>query len=84
MSEMHAPSFWRTRWSWLLVGFLLIAGYFLLTEHAAHVVGVLPWLLLAACPLMHFFGHHHHHHGGSSGHDSVKDASRGSGEGEGQ
>jgi hypothetical protein len=25
------------------------------------VLGVLPWLLLAACPLMHLFMHHGHH-----------------------
>lgn len=50
-------------------GFLLIAGYFLLTEHLAHVITALPYLLLAACPLMHFFHHgghgHGHEHGGA-------------------
>ena len=41
-----------------------VAAYFLLTEHLAHVVGFLPFLLLLACPLMHIFmhgGHGHHH-----------------------
>lgn len=53
---------------WVLCGMLVVAGFFLLTEHQAHVLGVLPYLLLAACPLMHVFmhhghgGHHHHHH----------------------
>ena len=42
---------------------LAIAGFFLLTEHRAHVFGILPYLLLLACPLMHLFGHHGHGHG---------------------
>jgi hypothetical protein len=50
----------RTRW--VLVGFLAIALFFLLSEHRAHLLGILPYLLLFACPLMHLF--HHHGHGG--------------------
>uniref|UniRef100_UPI003F497276 DUF2933 domain-containing protein n=1 Tax=Cupriavidus yeoncheonensis TaxID=1462994 RepID=UPI003F497276 len=38
-------------------------GYFLWTEHRAHVIQILPFLLLAACPLMHLFMHHGHGHG---------------------
>jgi hypothetical protein len=49
----------------VLCGFLAIGGFFLLTEHAAHVFGALPYLLLAACPLMHLFMHHGHGHHGS-------------------
>lgn len=45
---------------WVFWGFVTIAGFFLLTEHTAHVLGVLPYLLLAACPLMHLFMHHGH------------------------
>jgi hypothetical protein len=44
-------------------GFLIVAGFFLLTEHTAHVLGALPWLLVLACPLMHLFMHHGHHGG---------------------
>ena len=41
------------------IGFLLIAGYFLLTEHTAHVVGWLQVILfLALCGGMHLFMHH--------------------------
>jgi len=49
---------------WVFWGFALVAGYFLFTEHRAHMFAVLPYLLLAACPLMHFFHHgrHGHHH----------------------
>lgn len=66
------PNFWTTRYA---IGLLVIGGvaaYFLLTEHLAHVVGALPFLLLLACPLMHVFmhgghgSHGHHHHDSSS------------------
>ena len=43
--------------NWVFVGFLFVAGFFLFTEHRAHALGALPYLLLLACPLMHFFGH---------------------------
>jgi Protein of unknown function (DUF2933) len=60
--------------NWILIGFLLVAGYFLVMEHRAHLGGVLyylPFLLLLACPLMHLFMHHGH---GSHGeHPSQKD-----------
>lgn len=65
------PSFWRTRYAIGLVVIGGVAAYFLLTEHLAHAVGALPYLLLLACPLMHVFMHgghgHHHHHSGKSG-----------------
>ena len=41
------------------IGFALIAAFFLFAEHRAHLLGALPWLLLAACPLLHLFGHRH-------------------------
>ena len=49
---------------WVLIGFLAIGGFFLIAEHRAHVFGVLPYLLLLACPLMHFLrgGHGGHSH----------------------
>ena len=49
----------------VLVGFLIIAGALLFTEHRAHVLGLLIWLPLLACPLMHVFMHggHGHHEG---------------------
>jgi len=50
---------------WILAVFAVIAGFLLLVEHRAHVLPYLPWLLLAACPLMHLLMHHggHHHEG---------------------
>lgn len=49
----------------VLTAFLVIAGALLLTEHRAHVLGLLVWLPLLACPLMHVFMHGGRgHHGG--------------------
>ena len=48
----------------VFLGFAAIAAFFLLTEHRAHLLGILPWaLLLLACPLLHTFMH-----GGHGGH----------------
>jgi 4-hydroxybenzoate polyprenyltransferase len=43
-----------------LWGALAIMSYLLLTEHLAHVIYFLPFLLLLACPFMHMFMHHDH------------------------
>ncbi|RZU48151.1 DUF2933 family protein [Fluviicoccus keumensis] len=40
-----------------------VALFFLFEEHRAHLLGLLPYLILFACPLMHLFMHHGHHHG---------------------
>jgi hypothetical protein len=50
------------RLRWALAGFLLIAGFFLLTEHRAHLLGILPYLLVAACPLLHLLHGRHGRH----------------------
>lgn len=46
--------------NWTLLGFIAIAAFFLFTEHRAHVLGALPYLLLLACPLLHLFMHGRH------------------------
>ena len=51
----------------VLICFLLIAGVLLFTEHQAHVLGVLIYLPLLICPLMHFFMHGSHGGHGSHG-----------------
>lgn len=53
-------SFWRSRYGVGLIVLGSVAGYFLWTEHRAHLAGALPFLLLLACPLMHLFMHHDH------------------------
>jgi len=66
MIEQVATPWWRTPFGLVLCGFLAVGAFFLITEHTAHVFGALPFLLLAACPLMHLFMHHGH--GGHGGH----------------
>lgn len=44
----------------VFIAFAAIAAYFLITEHRAHLFGILPFLLLAACPLLHLFHHRGH------------------------
>ncbi len=68
----HQP-WWRSVSGIVTLGFLGVAGFFLLTEHTAHVFGALPWLLIAACPLMHLFMHHGH---GGSGRSHAPDRER--------
>jgi hypothetical protein len=50
----------------VFVVFAAIAAFLLLAEHRAHIVPYLPWLLLAACPLMHVFMHHGKHRHGNN------------------
>lgn len=67
----HHPA--RNKINWILIGFLAIAAFFLFTEHRAHLFGVLPYLLLLACPLMHLFMHHGHGAGESNHQHHAKD-----------
>jgi len=55
---------YRTVSRYVFFGFVAVAAYFVIAEHRAHVVPLLPFLLLAACPLMHLFHHGGHKHGG--------------------
>ena len=70
------------RWlRWGLGVFLVIAFFFLWQEHRAHLLGVLPWLLLLACPLMHMLMHRRHgsHHDapGASAGENADEARKG-------
>jgi L-asparagine transporter-like permease len=40
--------------------FVVVVGFFLWTEHQAHVLSVLPYLILLLCPLFHLFMHKGH------------------------
>jgi len=68
-SDSKAPRRRIGRSAWALAGFLAIAAYFLLSEHRAHFLSYLPFVLLAACPLLHLF-HGHGGHGGCRDHGS--------------
>ena len=56
--------------------FAAIALFFLWEEHSAHILGALPYLLVLACPLMHYFMHRGHggHGSGHKGHDGSNTA----------
>lgn len=59
-------SFLFSRSGMVLLGFLAVASFFLWEEHAAHILGFLPLILiLGFCVGMHFFMHGSH--GGDHG-----------------
>ena len=69
MDHPHSrPPFWRSPAGLTLLVATAIGGFLLFTEHRAHVLGVLPYAFLLACPLMHVFMHHGHH----GGHDHTR------------
>jgi hypothetical protein len=64
-AETRTPADLGPRGRIALTGFGIVAAYFLWTEHRAHVIQVLPWALVALCPLMHLFMHRGHGNGRS-------------------
>ncbi|MHB1947883.1 MAG: DUF2933 domain-containing protein [Gammaproteobacteria bacterium] len=62
-------SWWLTFPGFITVILLIAVGYYLFTEHRAHLFNILPLLILLLCPLMHMMhgghgghgGKHHHH-----------------------
>lgn len=76
-SANNGPDRLRTVSRLVFLGFVAVAVYFLITEHRAHLFGILPFLLLAACSLLHFFHHRgHDHEGGKSRPNSSGGAHR--------
>lgn len=74
-SPEHRPEpWWRSRFGLVALGFAALIAFYLLTEHTAHVFGVLPYVLLLACPLMHLFMHRGH--GGHDHHPPDRGADR--------
>jgi hypothetical protein len=59
---------WRRRATWAACFFLAIVAFFLWTEHRAHLLGVLPYAIALACPIIHLFMHRGHHKRGHEGH----------------
>jgi hypothetical protein len=70
-------SWLRSRTGLVLLAFLAIAAFFLITEHTAHVLGILPFLLVLLCPLLHLFLHGRH----GGGHASHPESRLGRSEG---
>ena len=56
----ESRSWLRSRGNILLLLVLGIVGFLLFTDHRSHVFGILPYLLLLACPFMHMFMHRGH------------------------
>lgn len=65
------------RATWVLAGFLVIALFFLLSEHRTHLLGIPPYVLLLACLLLHFLGHGGHGRRSSSTARGPHDTSTG-------
>jgi len=57
-------SFLTSRGGIVLFAFLGLVGFLLTTEHRAHALGALLWLVILACPLLHMFMHGRQEHGG--------------------
>ena len=46
---------------WAFAAFVLMAGLLLWEEHRAHLLGILPYVFLLACPLVHLLMHRRKH-----------------------
>ena len=60
---------------YISIAFALVGGYYLITEHRAHLLDYLPFILLMACPLIHLFHGRGHGHEGHAPHREKKGAS---------
>lgn len=71
--QRPSPSFWARPGAKASITLALVTAFYLLREHWGHIAGWWPYLLLAACPLMHMVhGHGGHQHGNSSEPDSAQ------------
>lgn len=85
MASEHRPNAQTTsnsRFNWILLGFIAVAAFYLISEHRAHLLSVLPFLILLACPLLHLFMHRgygrhvsHRHESTPSGESNRKNPS---------
>jgi len=71
------PSFWKSPFGIVCAVLAVAASIYLYVAHKSHLYAVLPYLVLAACPLMHMFMHRGHGHG--QGHGHAHGAPRGAG-----
>ena len=74
MPASGAPS--RYPYAWLIWALAALGVALLVIDHWAHVLGILPYLVLLACPLMHFFMHRGHHHSSPENHSGKSHEAR--------
>lgn len=78
--DREGGGFFASRANIVLIALLVIGGFYLVTEHRAHLIpylGYLPFLLILACPLMHGFMHSRHGgHGGDGDTDGKSSDTR--------
>lgn len=75
--QKRQKSIWQTLSTFTAVIIIGIIGYYLITEHRAHVVSFFasfPWwiLIFLLCPLMHFMHGKHGGHGDGHHHEDEK------------
>ncbi len=57
----------------VILALAVVVGAYLFIWHGQHVAVALPFLILAACPLMHIFMHRGHGGHGGHGQHSMSD-----------
>lgn len=57
------PSFWKTPFGIVATLLAVATSVYLYMTHKDHVLALLPYAFLAACPLLHMFMHRGHGHG---------------------
>ncbi len=70
------PSFFRTPLGVIATLIAVAASIYLYVAHKDHLLALLPFAFLAACPLMHVFMHRGHGHGGHDGHSHDEGGSK--------
>ena len=58
----YDKTFWLSNQGMTIIAIVSLVSIYILNEHGAHFLQILPFLILAACPLMHLFMHHGHNH----------------------
>ena len=73
-----SASFWKSPFGMICVVLAIATSLYLYLAHKDHLLALLPYALLALCPLMHLFMHRGDGHGGhTQGHEGARrDAGR--------
>lgn len=58
--DQHPESWLLSRTGVVTAGVIAILGFLIYTGHSAHLLGLVPYLFILACPLMHIFMHSGH------------------------